>query len=207
TVTSTDTTAGMSLGAPTLSSSQNGIISVTVSTLAVGTHAITASFSGDGNFSSSTDILAGGQTVTTASSVVTWISTTSGDWDTAGNWLDSNKVNRVPTAGDDVVITVPGITVTHGLAQADAVHSLTSQDPIVLSGGSLSVGGPSHINAAFTISGGTLLLNGSSIDGSGTLLNQGTLTVQGTSAIDVPFTTDVQSILGLQGTNTTLSVA
>src|SRR5207253_1704917 len=46
----------------------------------------------------------------TLPSTVTWINPGSGDWNTASNWSSG----AVPGAADDVVINVPGITVTHG---------------------------------------------------------------------------------------------
>jgi hypothetical protein len=64
-------------------------------------------------------------------STINWISTSSGDWDTAINW----DANRVPTSSDDVVINVPGVTITHALGVSDSVDSLTSQEALVLSGG------------------------------------------------------------------------
>src|SRR5262249_9884620 len=52
TLTFTDSFNGQlaTLGQPTLLTSNNSVISISVSTLAVGTHLITASYSGDGNF-------------------------------------------------------------------------------------------------------------------------------------------------------------
>ena len=59
TVMFTDTVNGqtMPLGQQTLTSSNSGVISLTISTLAVGMHTITASYSGDGNFLGSLDSL------------------------------------------------------------------------------------------------------------------------------------------------------
>ncbi len=81
-----------------------------------------------------------------------WANAASGDWDTPGNW----DLDRVPTAADDVVIDVAGITVTHGASASDAINSLTSIDPLVLSDGTLSIASTSSISSAFTMSGGTL---------------------------------------------------
>jgi hypothetical protein len=137
--------------------------------------------------------------------VIMWINAAGGDWDTPSNW----DLGRVPGQGDDVVINIAGITITHALARADAMHSLTSQAFISLSAGSLSIGGPSVINATFTISGGTLFLIDATLDGSGTLVNQGTVVAQGSSGIYVPFTTAVNSTLEVLGSSsgTTLTVA
>lgn len=113
----------------------------------------------------------------TLPSTVTWVGG-SGDWDTPANWSDGTA-NRVPTAGDDAVISTTGLTITHANATVDAVNSLTSQSAVILSGGSLTLGGStSQISAAFTVgSGGTLTLSGTTLNGSGTLTTAGTLNV------------------------------
>jgi RHS repeat-associated protein len=143
-------------------------------------------------------------TVVHATTTVTWINAAGGDWDTPSNW----DLGRVPGPGDDVVIGIPGITVTHALTRADALHSLTSQAFVSLSAGSLTIGGPSVINASFTISGGTLFLMSAILDGSGALVDQGTVVAEGSSAIDVPFTTGINSTLLVLGNNsgTTLTI-
>lgn len=132
-----------------------------------------------------------------ASTTITWINAAGGDWDTSGNW----DLHRVPSADDDVVINVAGITVTHAFARADALHRLTSQARISLSAGSLAIAGPSVINATFTISGGTLFLIHATLAGSGMLVNGGTVAAQGDSAINVPFTTTANSTLRVLGSN------
>ena len=63
-------------------------------------------------------------------STIRWTNPAGGDWDTAANW----DLNRVPVAADDAVIDTAGITVTHGVGTSDAVHSITSQAALVLSG-------------------------------------------------------------------------
>ena len=82
---------------------------------------------------------------------VTWISSSSGDWDTASNW----STGVVPGAGDDVTINMPGITVTHGIG-TDSVHSIVSDDAFTLSGGTLNVATTMQVNNTFDLSGGTL---------------------------------------------------
>ena len=62
-----------------------------------------------------------GSAAVTVLSTVTWINPAGGDWDTASNW----DAGRVPAAFDDVVINIPGITVTHSTSATDSVHSLT----------------------------------------------------------------------------------
>jgi hypothetical protein len=101
-------------------------------------------------------------------STVMWVGG-SGDWSNSANWLDtSNQTHHVPTATDDAVIDVAGITVTHSTG-TDTVHRLTSEDAVVLSDGSLSLAAASTIDNSFTLSGGTL-------SGLGTLTVNGLLT-------------------------------
>jgi hypothetical protein len=86
-------------------------------------------------------------------SSVSWINPKGGDWDTAGNW----STGAVPTAGDDVTISIAvSNPITHNTSAADSVHSVTSADPIVLSGGSLSIAAASTFSNTVTLSGGTL---------------------------------------------------
>jgi hypothetical protein len=61
---------------------------------------------------------------------VTWIGGSS-DWDTPADW----STDALPGTNDDVVIPAgPAITVTHSTG-ADTVHSVQSQQALVLSGG------------------------------------------------------------------------
>ncbi len=65
-------------------------------------------------------------------STVRWTNPAGGDWADATNWDSGN----LPGPGDDVVIDVwGGATITHTAGQ-DSVHSLTSSNPLNLSGGS-----------------------------------------------------------------------
>jgi hypothetical protein len=91
----------------------------------------------------------------TLPSTVTWINPAGGDWDTPGNW----STGAVPGPNDDVVIDLAGqnnFTVTHSANVADSVNSLTSQDALVLFGGSLSLAATSTVNNTLTVSGATL---------------------------------------------------
>ena len=82
-----------------------------------------------------------------------WKAAVSGDWDTAANW----SLNHVPTASEDVAITVSGsYTVTKSVASADSCASITSTEPLDISGGTLMVSGNVQVNNTFTISGGIL---------------------------------------------------
>jgi hypothetical protein len=130
---------------------------------------------------------------------VSWIGTRSGDWDTASNW----STRKVPGAGDDVTINKPGITVTHSLSDSDSVHSLTSQEALTFSAGSLSIASASTVNNTLTLSGpvtlsgpGTITattidLNGGTLGGTGAVtvgsaLNWSGGTINGPSTVTVP---------------------
>jgi hypothetical protein len=68
-------------------------------------------------------------------STVTWISSSSGSWNTAANW----STGAVPGAGDDVVINQPG-SVTVTLAGSTSIHSLSiTGDTLDVTSGTLSV--------------------------------------------------------------------
>jgi hypothetical protein len=63
-------------------------------------------------------------------STVSWIGG-SGDWSVGSNWSNGTG----PSAGDNAVINLPGIAVTHA-SGSDTVQSLTLNDGFTLSGGS-----------------------------------------------------------------------
>jgi YD repeat-containing protein len=103
-------------------------------------------------------------------STMRWTNPSGGDWDTAGNWVNTSNSSdhHVPTSGDDAQINFSGITVTHSSSTNDSIRSLTSQATLSFSSGSLSIA------AAST----TPILNLSF----GTLTGSGDLTV--TKALD-----------------------
>jgi hypothetical protein len=68
-------------------------------------------------------------------STVDWISPSSGSWDVASNW----STDAVPGSGDNVVINVPGVTVTIS-SKVESVNSVTIDDPLDIAGGGLTVG-------------------------------------------------------------------
>ena len=118
--------------------------------------------------------------------LVRWVSTVAGDWDTLSNW----EGGAPPTATEDALIEVPGITVTHNQASPDSAHSLTSMVPITVTAGSLSFAAPSVIFAPPSVPGSDLTVSGTgaltiaqnlttngvtnSAMGQGILLNDGT---------------------------------
>jgi formylmethanofuran dehydrogenase subunit C len=130
---------------------------------------------------------------------VTWTNAAGGAWDVPGNW----NTNALPGAADDVVIPdLPGdVAITHATG-TDTIRSLTSQEAIVLSGGSLTigaVGATSRIQRNFTVSGGTLELNRATLEGPGLLTNAATLLLTG-STVNAPLTN--QGTLLAQAVNT-----
>jgi hypothetical protein len=74
-------------------------------------------------------------------STVDWTNPAGGDWDVPAN----RSPGKVPGASDDVMIELPGLTVTHSGAAAGSIHSLTSQDALTIFGGSRSVANTSVI--------------------------------------------------------------
>jgi hypothetical protein len=92
----------------------------------------------------------------TTPSTLNWIGGT-GDWSVASNWLDAtNMTNHVPTAADDAVVDVAGITVTHSTG-TDLVQSIqVSSGTLDLTGGTLRVSGTLAGDGAFRLRGGTL---------------------------------------------------
>ncbi len=91
---------------------------------------------------------------------VTWTGSADGkSWAVAGNWSD----DAVPTSNDDVTIDLggnPTIQITSG---SQSVHSLTSTDPLSISGGSLSLAASSTISGGLAMTGGSLMASGSGV--------------------------------------------
>lgn len=112
-------------------------------------------------------------------------------WHTAGNW----DLNRVPAAGDDVVIPDRvGTTSIRYASGTTSLNSLVSSENLLLTGGDLIVtgaAGTSQLNGPLTLSGGRLqAANGLALNAAtewtggalrGTILNQATLTLSGTN--------------------------
>ncbi len=78
----------------------------------------------------------------------------------------------VPGAGDDVDIDVPGVTVTIS-SNVESVNSVTIDDPLVISGGGLTVAADSTVNGGLAMTGGSLTASGSGVS----------LTVMGTTTV------------------------
>ena len=80
-------------------------------------------------------------------------------WTQASNWSN----DAVPTASDNVTINLssnPTIQITTG---TQSIHSLTSTDPLSISGGSLSVVASSTISGGLSMTGGSLAASGSGV--------------------------------------------
>jgi predicted pyridoxine 5'-phosphate oxidase superfamily flavin-nucleotide-binding protein len=111
------------------------------------------------------------------------------NWDAHRNW----NLDRVPIAGDDVVISssFAGITITHSQAFADVCNSIDTFAAIKINAGSLNVAAASTFRDALTVSAlnsttlGTLTLSADSTVGGafnlagGTLSGSGNLTITG----------------------------
>ena len=99
------------------------------------------------------------------------------NWDTPSNW----STDSVPGSADDVTINVAA-DVVHSSNVTDSIHSLTSTQPLTISGGTLSITSASTIGGALTISGGTLTGTGDLTVGGLVTLTAGTLS--GSSVLD-----------------------
>jgi hypothetical protein len=126
-------------------------------------------------------------TLTTAGTVH-WNVNAGGDWSTPTNW----DINAVPTPAADVVIDRPAglytVTVSTG---TQAVNSLTSNENLTISGGTLDLAAASTLNSALTFSGGTLqgvgnvTLNGASTWTTGNMSGAGKTTISSTGSLAV----------------------
>ncbi len=92
-----------------------------------------------------------------AAETITWTGNEDGtSWALAGNW----DLDRVPGTGDDVAI--PDVVATSEVvysasAGVTSVSSLASAEPVVLTGGTLSVTTTAAMTASAMVDGGTLL--------------------------------------------------
>ena len=102
------------------------------------------------------------------------------NWDTPGNW----NTDSLPGFGDDVTINTSA-DVAHSDSMTDTINSLTSSQPLTISGGTLSIASAFTTSSTLTISGGTpndpgaitvgglLTLNSGGVSGSGTVTAKG----------------------------------
>jgi hypothetical protein len=94
---------------------------------------------------------------------VYWVNPRGGNWSNPQNWSKGN----LPQATDDVLIATPLPTlITHRLGN-DSIKSLVSDNPILLSGGRLSVSGTLQPDHMFQISGQATLAGATILPGTG----------------------------------------
>ena len=111
---------------------------------------------------------------------VSWTGAGDGiNWSDARNW---STATRLPGPADDVSINAPGTVVLHASGN-DTVHSLQSENAILLSGGMLSLAAGSAIDDTLLLTGGTLSAAGAlTVNGleqtAGTLTGAGSVTIQ-----------------------------
>jgi RHS repeat-associated protein len=91
-----------------------------------------------------------------------WVGTTSGNWDVAANWLDTTtNTHRVPTANDNPVINVAGVTVTVEAGnQAAGSLDVAVGSTLAVAGGNIALGSQSEIDGSLNITAGNLRLVG-----------------------------------------------
>jgi len=129
-----------------------------------------------------------------------WTNPAGGDWDTASNWVNSGNPSdqHVPTASDDAVIDLANITVTHD-SGSDSVNSITSQDPIVINGGSLAIASASTINSSLTLAFSSVTDLGGTMSVSGALAVNGLFTLGPRTTLSGGGTVDAYGGIKLSG--------
>lgn len=105
---------------------------------------------------------------------VSWAVDADGDWSNAANWLDDQGVNRLPTSADDVVIDRPGADVTVTNAGTRNVQSLTLNESLEHSSGTLRVNEPSTLNGSYVQTGGIFDADGQTVINGNANLSGGT---------------------------------
>ncbi len=114
--------------------------------------------------------------VTSTGTINQWTNPASGAFDVGGNWSLG-----VPSGTHETVIGIGGITVTHGLAVADTVLSLSlvGSSTFALTAGSLTINTNSILDGNLSISGGATLLGAGDVTVNGTF-NANTTSIIGT---------------------------
>ena len=139
---------------------------------------------------------------------VQWINPNSGSWFVGSNW----STGKVPALADDVVINVNGATPTVTIASGDvSVHSVTADDPLVVSTATLTVEAASDLsgslaltNGTLAVAGGSTAISGGTVSGTGGSfsVSQGAtldLTGNRTATYTGDFTGSGQGTLALKG--------
>jgi RHS repeat-associated protein len=91
-----------------------------------------------------------------------WVGSKSGNWDDPTNWLDTTtNAHRLPTASDNPVINVAGVTVTVEAGnQAAGSLEVAAGSTLAVAGGNLALGSQSEIDGSLSITAGNLRLVG-----------------------------------------------
>src|SRR4051794_22441315 len=80
-----------------------------------------------------------------------------GDWSDPAHWTGGTGSNGLPGVNDDVVINVAGnVTVTHNQNVTDTIHSLSNNDTVQLTTGTLNIATTLSSTGTFQIALGTL---------------------------------------------------
>jgi hypothetical protein len=129
------------------------------------------------------------------SNINRWVGTT-GNWNVAGNW----SRGHTPLASETVLVDVPGAQLVSVSDGSRFAGKLVSFEDFTISGGSLSLGGPSFFNGGLALSGGTLQGAGNVLATTSFAWTGGTLGGTG------QFTTAPGSIVTLSPTATSLQL-
>ncbi len=137
-------------------------------------------------------------------SAVSWTGDAGDDnWDTPGNW----STDSVPGASADVTIDTTA-AVVHSDDVTDTINSLTTTEPLSITGGTLSIASASTIGGGLSVTGGTLTVTGAiTVSGfltitGGTLSGSGTITANVGMAL-FPNTTSTVTLDGVTLVNPT----
>ncbi|MBK8021944.1 MAG: Ig-like domain-containing protein [Chloroflexi bacterium] len=132
---------------------------------------------------------------------INWIASSDGYWDVGANWSTGSP----PQDLDIVIIDVPGnITVTHRTGMSRAL-SLQSQESLVVSGSTLTLG-ESSITSSLSISGGGAFMLHHDMTVNNTV-NLGEGTLDGPGALHLPVGSTLNVVGGNNYVNTLLEVA
>jgi hypothetical protein len=104
---------------------------------------------------------------------VSWNNPAGGSWDVASNWSD----DAVPALTSAVTIDEPGNVAITISSNVESIASITSSNPLTISGGGLSFSANSSLTGGITMTGGALTATGSGV----TLMVTGTTSVSNAS--------------------------